>query len=402
MNMQKKIYMTCYKDVWMTAVYENEHLTDLYADRPEASGILDRVYIGKVKTIVKNIQAAFVDIGGIEGYYSLKDNESHLYMNSKDKNRIPVPGDEILVQVCKENIKTKAPVLTSKISIAGKYMVLKGQKPSVGISARITDENERGRLKKIFENRLGDDFGFIVRTKAQGASEASLIEEMDLLEKKYLAVLEKGRYLKCFSQVYKEPDEYVRRIISMDDEQLVKICTDIREVYENIIPYTDPSKTVFYEDDRMPLIKLLGLETKIERALKEQVWLKNGGSIVITPTEAMVVIDVNTGKYTGKKKLEDTYFEINTEAAKEIARQVRLRNLSGIIMIDFIDMQDPDKKAQLLDCLKAAVSADPVRTVVVDMTKLNLVEMTRKKEKRPLHEQLGVVCHTCKGRGYIF
>lgn len=400
--MQRKIYVTGYKHFWMTAVYEDEILVDLFADEPETSGILDRIYIGKVKNIVKNIQAAFVDIGGVEGYYSLEENKNHIFTGKKNVNAPLVPGDEILVQVCRENLKTKAPALTSQISLAGKYMVLKGQKPSVGISSKITDVLEKQRLRQLFEKWTGDSFGFVVRTKAAGVSELALEQEMTALKTKYEDILKRSQYLKCFSEVYKEADEYIRRIADMEDENLVKVSTDIPEVYAQVKAHLHQTDVVFYEDTQMPLIKLLSLETKIERLMKPQVWLKSGGSIIISSTEAMVVIDVNTGKFVGKKKLEETYFLINMEAADEIARQLRLRNLSGIILIDFIDMKEDAQKEKLMAHLKSAVSKDPTKTVVVDMTKLNLVEMTRKKEKKPLHEQLGCICPTCKGRGYMY
>lgn len=400
--MQRKIYITGYKGFWLTAVCEDDVLVDLYADKPEDSGILDRIYIGKVKNVVKNIQAAFVDIGGVEGYYSLEENTQHIFTHKNNKNAPLVPGDEILVQVSRENIKTKAPALTSEISLAGKYMVLKGQRTDVRISSKITDESEKERLKQIFKSWTDGKSGFIVRTKANHVSEDMLEKEKDILKTKYEDILRKSQFLKCFSQVYKEADEYVRRIKDLEDEHLIKVCTDIPEVFTQLKEHLYHTSPVFYDDQSMPLIKLLSLETKIERLMRPHVWLKSGGSLVISPTEAMVVIDVNTGKYTGKKKLEDTYFQINMEAAEEIARQIRLRNLSGIIIIDFIDMKDPVRREMLLQHLKIVVSKDPVKTVVVDMTKLNLVEMTRKKEKKPLHEQIGSICHECSGRGYIY
>jgi len=400
--MQKKIYITPYKDFQITAIFENDVMTDIYADRPDDDGILDRIYVGKVKHIVKNIQAAFIDIGGIEGYYSLKENPVHLYTNQKLPDAAMTPGDELLVQVCRENVKTKAPVLTSALSLAGKYMVLKGMRSTVSLSSKITSASDRKRLQEIFEPWCSDQTGFIVRTKAVQADPETLEAEMHILKTRYEDILGKSRFLKCFSEVYKAPAEYISRLLQME-EDTDQVCTDIPDVFEKLTAHFKcPSCIRFYEDTDMPLVRLLGLETKIERLLKSRVWLKSGGSLIITATEAMVVIDVNTGKFTGKKKLEDTYFTINMDAAKEIAAQLRLRNLSGIIMVDFIDMQSAEHKNRLLAYLKSEVARDPVKTVVVDMTKLNIVEMTRKKEKKPLHEQLGITCPVCKGRGYIF
>ncbi len=400
--MQRKVYLTNHGDFRMTVVYEDEKMVDIYADRPQDTGILDRIYIGKVKHVVKNIQAAFVDIGGVDGYYSLQENRRHLYMNGKAPDAAPVPGDEIMVQVCREATKSKGPMVTANIHLVGRYMVLKGQNPHVGVSSKITQAAERARLREIFQNWTDEDYGFVVRTKAAGVSEEILEAEMLKLKEKYTAILEKGRYLKCFSEVYKEPDEYLRRVMQLEDETLVRVTTDIPEVYEQLLHCIDPKRVILYDDPQMPLAKLLSLGTKIDRLLNPHVWLKSGGSIVITPTEAMVVIDVNTGRYMSRKNQEETYFRINMEAAQEIFAQLRLRNLSGIIIIDFIDMRDDAHKMKLMEYLKKLAADDPLKATVVDMTKLNLVEITRKKEKKPLHEQMGRLCPSCHGRGYIY
>lgn len=387
--MIKKIYITPYKQFYMTLIYEDDKLVEIYADHPEDSGILDRIYVGKVKNVVNNIQAAFIDIGKQQmGYYSLAENKRHNYTNGKSPEKVPVPGDEILVQVSRESVKTKGPTLTSMISLAGTYMVLTAHKYSVGISSKISDSKERKRLMDLSSEWQTDDLGYVLRTKAQGQNEAVLNAERMQLQDKLSAIMQKGQYLTCYSEVYKTEEEYIRRVMKQDFDHIDHITTDIPAVYEKLQDSECKPYLRLYDDPAMPLSAILSLETHIERALKPQVWLKNGGSLVITPTEAMVVIDVNTGKYTGKKKIENTFFNINKEAAVEIARQLRLRNLSGIIIVDFIDMKDNQMKQELLDVLQQAVSFDPVKTVVVDMTKLNLVEMTRKKEKKPLHEQM--------------
>lgn len=385
----RKIYITPYKQFWLTAIYENEKLAEVYADYPDSAGLLNRIYIGKVKSVVKNIGAAFIEIaGGVEGYYKMSENPYPFFTNQK-KNSKFVPGDEILVQVEKENIKTKAPVLTSCISLAGRYSVLKAGKEKAAVSGKIKDEQRRQELVKIAEENGGEDFCFIIRTKAEKAQDTDILEDIRSLKEKYSAILSKSRYLTCFSEVYKAPEEYISRIEQMNDEALIKVSTDIRTVYEKLRDCADfGSKLVFYEDEQLPLIKLLSLETQLERALKPQVWLKSGGSLIIEPTEAFVVIDVNTGRYDGKKTGEDTFLKINLEAAEEIARQLRLRNLSGIILIDFINMKKAENKKLLIDTLKASIEKDSVKTVFVDMTRLNIVELTRKKVRKPLFEQL--------------
>lgn len=385
----RKIYITPYKEFWLTAVYEHEKLTELYADYKKAAGLLERIYIGKVKSIVKNIDAAFIEIaGGIEGYYKISENPHPVFLNRKNTDKL-VPGDEVLVQVEKENIKTKAPVLTSCISLAGRYAVLKAGKEKAAVSGKIADGKRRQELLAMAEENSGGDFCFIMRTKAENAQDTEILEDMRKLREKYSGILSKSRYLTCFSEVYKAPEEYIVRIEQMNDEGLIKVSTDIGEVYEKLKEYSlIGDKLIFYEDEQFPLIKLLSLETQLERALMPQVWLKSGGSIVIEPTEAFVVIDVNTGRYDGKKTGEDTFLKINLEAAAEIARQLRLRNLSGIILIDFINMKKAENKKLLIDTLKTEIEKDSVKTVFVDMTRLNIVELTRKKVRKPLYEQL--------------
>lgn len=403
--MERKIYITPYKAFQMMAVYEDEQLVELYADKEAEEAILDRIFVGKVMNVVKNIRAAFIETGGGRmGYYSLEENKHHIFLNPKKNDKL-VPGDELLVQVARENVKTKAPVLTSAISFTGRYVVLKLFMPLAAVSSKISDKAERERLKGFIHPFVTKEYGFIVRTKAAGVPEEALQAEIESLIEKYKAVMHKAKYMKCFSEVYREPPEYIRRLNRFADNQLIKISTDIRSVYDALTAACDApavKAAVFYEDDRMPLIKLLSLETQIERALNPRVWLKSGGFLVIEQTEALVAIDVNTGRYAGNKKGEEAFFMTNMEAAAEIARQIRLRNLSGIILIDFIDMKEEAHKKSLIAGLKEALKKDTVKTVVVDMTRLNLVEMTRKKERRPLHEQMGVQCPTCSGRGLLF
>lgn len=391
MSVLKKVYIVPYGSFWLTAVYENDKLAEVYADKAGSEGLLDRIYVGKVKTVVKNIDAAFIEIeGGIVGYYKIGDNKNPVFFNHKVSEKL-VPGDEILVQVVKEGVKTKAPVLSSNISLSGRYAVLKSGRDFSAVSSKIEDEGRRQALLLLAQSHTEENIGFVVRTKAEAADDASVADELGCLKAQYDEIVRKAHYLTCFSQVYKAPPEYIERIRQMADESLVKVSTDIRAVYDSI--YGELSdllgdRLVFYEDAQLDLIKLLSLETQLERLLSKKVWLKSGGFLVIEPTEAFVVIDVNTGRYTGKKTGEETFLKINMEAAEEIAKQLRLRNLSGIILIDFINMKQPENKKMLIETLKAEIAKDSVRTVFVDMTRLNIAELTRKKVRKPLYEQL--------------
>ena len=389
----------------LTAVYENDILTELFFDQPDTQ-ILGNIYVGKVKNIVKNINAAFIDFAPGQqpcGYYSLTENTGHYFLNPK-KSPALVPGDELLVQVIKDPSKTKPAMLTGRFTLPGAYLILTARKCTVGISAKITDTAERQRLQAIVEPLVTTDYGFIVRTQAAGQESACIAGEAQKLARAYEALLKRASHATCFTKLKSAMPSYFKYIQSHPD--IKKITTDVPEAYDMLASALEAHGLcipfVYYQDEAWPLSKLKSLETHIERALNPRVWLKSGGSLIIQPTEAMVVIDVNTSRYTGKKQAQETYFKINMEAAREIARQLRLRNLSGIIIIDFIDMQEKAMRRQLLEELRQLLARDSVPTTLVDSTKLGLVELTRKKERRPLYELLGRVCPQCHGQGRIF
>lgn len=401
--MDRRLVIIQWDQQIMTAVYEDDVLVELLFDDTDGR-LLGNVYVGKVKNIVKNINAAFVEFDkGQHGYYSLTENTAHFFTNTK-KGNIPVAGDELLVQVIKDPIKSKLPMLTGQLAITGANLVLTANKTFVGVSAKITSETEKKRLKAIVEPLTSDMFGFIVRTEASGKAAEALSAEAGALSAEFEHILEKGRYSPCFTKVYAGAPAYMKYIQSHPD--IARITTDLPAVYETIARQQKLLGTniplVLYEDPSWPLCKVKSMETLLRRALSPQVWLKSGGFLMIQPTEGLVVIDVNTGKYTGKKAAQETFFKINMEAATEIGRQLRLRNLSGIIIIDFIDMKNPAMRSQLLEHFGQVLKKDSVKTVLVDMTRLNLVEMTRKKERRPLYEQLGHKCPECHGSGYVY
>ena len=343
--MSKELVITEYKNKRMTALYESGRLDDLYFEDTENKSLLGNVYIGKIQSVVKNINAAFVEISpGLLGYYSLTDNINHIFINRKNNNT-PVAGDEIVVQVAKENIKTKAPVLTSNLNYPGKYVVLTEFKKDIGISSKIKDDSRRSHLKKLLMPLTNENYGFIVRTNARDASDKKILDEAKMLSVYRNNLMETYRYKNCFSLLKKGDSTYERLIRDVGENGLEKIVTDLPGVFDEIsqsseyILNKDTIRLELYRDEVLPLIKLKRLETAVSHLLKEQVWLKCGAYIVIQSTEAFVAIDVNTGKYTGKKDMEDTFLKINLEAADEIARQVRLRNLSGILLIDVYKRQ---------------------------------------------------------------
>ncbi len=375
----------------MTALFSEKQAIELGLEEENAS--LGNIYIGKVNRVVKNLNSAFVDYGpGRTGYYSLTDNPVILYADGRRANTVKT-GDEIIVQVAKEAVRTKDPVLTSNLNFTGRYGVLTAGKTMIGFSSKIGDKVWKDEMKPKLEALTGEDAGLIVRTNGYGREE-ELLREVSSLMDAYRQILNTARYRTCYTLLSASEPEYVKTIRNCPAGTLEEIITDEPDVYEKLSGYLkqcEPEQRCpirFYEDPQLPMAKLYSLEAAMEQASQKRVWLKSGGYLIIEYTEAMTVIDVNTGKYAGKKNQDDTIRMTNIEAAKEISRQLRLRNLSGIIMVDFIDMKRQEDKELLMESLREFVRLDPVKTNVVDMTPLNLVEITRKKEKKPLWEQL--------------
>ena len=394
-----KLIITYLKGKICTALTSERKVLQLTLEPKEGSSRLNHIYIGKVQKVVPGINAAFVDIGnGLIGYYSLTENRYSIFASGASK---PLKaGDEIVVQVSRDAVKTKAPVLTSHLSFAGRFCVLTVGKQGISFSSRLTDPGYKNSIRQLFakeglDGKEGtDQWGLIIRTNAASVPAEVLLEEYRELTAVYLRLKQEWPTRTCYSCLYRSLPSYITGIRDSYAGSLEEIVTDQPVLYEELKDYLlryqkeDADKLTLYEDSLLPLVKLYSLETVLDKALSSKVWLNSGGYLVIEQTEAMVVIDVNTGKYSGKKELEQTIRRINLEAADEVGHQLRLRNLSGIIMVDFIDMKSEEDKKELLRHLEEVASRDPVKTAVVDMTRLNLVEMTRKKVRRPLHEQV--------------
>ena len=381
-----KLIVTEWNGQILTALMMNGKCRSLQMEPKEEQSLLGNIYIGKVTNVVKNINAAFIDLGGGRtGYYSLTENPEHKKIKT---------GEELLVQVSRDAVKTKDPVVTSNLNFTGRYLVLTLGKTQLGFSAKIKNSTWKQEIRTWLEPRMRKDYGLIVRTNAEGMTREFLEEELSQLERRLERVLTQAPNRTCYSVLESARPAYIQGIRDSYSGTIEEILTDVPELYEQMRAYLqeeqpeDLQKLKFYEDPCLPLFKLYSLESVLEGALSKRVWLKSGGYLVIEPTEALTVIDVNTGKYTGKKTVEETILKINLEAAVETARQICLRNLSGIIIVDFIDMNSEENKRQLLSCLEAELCKDPVKTVLVEMTKLGLVEITRKKVRRPLHEMV--------------
>ncbi len=399
--MDNKLIITKQDNTILSAFFEGTDMVQVSINTTEEASILGNIYLGKVKNIVKNINAAFVEIAdGRMCYISLEENHYPIMAGSDPVERklqevkLKI-GDELIVQVTKEDIKTKAPVVNSNINFTGKYAALVYGKITNGVSSKINDEKERNRLRSIAKRFEQKDYSFIIRTNAAYMQEEKITDEMKILIEAYENIRNFGIHKSRFSLLYKAWPTYICDIRDGYAENVEEFLTDDPQLYENIRAYLknyqpeDLGKLRIYEDATCSLPSLYGLSDKLNNAVRPMVWLKSGGSLVIQPTEALTVIDVNTGKaVAGRKKVQETFLKINREAAKEIAHQIRLRNLSGIIIIDFIDMELQKDKELLMEELREYFKKDSVKTTLVDMTSLGLVEVTRKKVRKPLHQQL--------------
>lgn len=378
---QRQLAIIRQKNQFISAVFDGRDLDDVIVD--EAGDLALRVgdiYIGKVSHIVRNIHAAFVEVQ--------KDCMCYVPLSEAGGGRI-VQGQEMPVQIKKAAVKSKRAVASCKLQFAGKYAVVTNDSEEKSITSKITDETVRARLEQILEPLREIPFGIILRTGCQHASDASIQEECARLVREAEQVASKSKTRIRFSRLYRSDMEVVKYLRSTPKGRFDRIITDEREIYEMLGETGEfaDENIVFYEDESYPLEKLLGIGDKLEKALMRHVWLKSGASLVIDPTEALTVIDVNTQKaIEGKRSSETTFFQINREAAREAARQIRIRNISGIILIDFIDMKDREHIQVLLRELESEFEKDSVKTNVVDITKLGLVEITRMKVRKPLRE----------------
>lgn len=356
---------------------------------------LHNIYLAQVTNIVKNIDAAFLTIeNGINCYCSMKEKVPYLFGAHGSMEKLCV-GDYVVVQLVKENIKQKQPSVSGKFELTGKYLVLLHGEKGIKTSQKITSEPERKRLQEIMEPYQNESFAFIIRTNASDVTKERLLAEAEQLEALYREIKEKGVHQTRGSLLYQSQPWYVENLRDVRDSELSEVITDSPEVYTRLVDFAQKyqpeslKKLRFYQDEALSLSSLYSFQKVIKEALSSQIWLKSGAFLVIEPTETLTVIDVNTGKSVNGKKTGDAMFlSINLEAAAECMHQLRLRNLSGMIMIDFINMESKENNEKLMSYVRELAKKDRVPVTVVDMTGLKLVELTRKKVKKPLHEQI--------------
>jgi ribonuclease G len=429
------------------AVLEGGVLTELFVERRRHRSIVGNVYKGVVTNVLPGMQAAFVDIGLAKdaflyaGDFIANLGEYERMMLAEDEaddielatgdapardetgegpeapperdRRVITPiedvlhkGQEILVQVSKESLGTKGARITSFISLPGRYLVYMPQVNHLGVSRRIHDAEERDRLRQLVRSLRPAGGGFIVRTVGEGRGEAEFSADIQFLVRVWQQIQARFAQAPPRSVLHEEGDLVFRVVRDLFAADIEEILIDGEEEYRRAVEYAEAlvpalAHRIHLHAERESIFEARGIEKEIEKAVRRRVWLKSGGYLVIDHTEALVSIDVNTGKYVGKRDLEETILKINLEAVGEIVRQIRLRDLGGIIIIDFIDMDREEHRSQVFRALKRALGDDKSRTNVLEISELGLVEMTRKRVRQSLHSLLMQSCPTCKGTGVV-
>ena len=403
------------------ALVENGVLQEIFLERSNRRGLISNIYKGRVSRVLPGMQAAFVDIGLERTAFLHASDIVHPAVGENGQPDRPVEpgttqeiqtlvteGGEILVQVLKDPLGTKGARLTTFITIPSRYLVYMPKGRGIGISGRIEDETERQRLRdaaSLFV-RPDEPGGYIVRTAAEGASPDALRADMLFLQKLWQVISEKAAYARPGNLVHEDLPLAVRVMRDVVSSGVDKVSIDHSDTHQRMMEFARTfmpdlaDRIELYEGDR-PIFDLYGIEDEIQKSLDRKVPLKSGGYLIFDQTEAMTTIDVNTGAFVGHRTLEETIFRTNLEAAVAIARQLRLRNLGGIIIIDFIDMEEEDHRKQVLLALEKSLAGDHAKTHISSVSPLGLVEMTRKRTRESLEHMLCSACPTCEGRGFV-
>lgn len=445
--MNREIIVNSSRAETRVAVVEDGQMVELLVDNHHQKSTAGNIYKGKITKILPGMQAAFIEMGlfkdailhvrdffeDVEGYEELMhleenmvpavsaSEEAHFHEEESPpwpstpppRGGYPGPieellqeGQELMVQVARDPLGTKGARVKSHITLPGRYLVYMPNVRQVGISRKISDHSERDRLRSVIKNIIAPGEGLIVRTVGQGKTEEHFSQDLGFLRKIWQRIREKSEHTKAPALLYRDLDLIFRVVRDIFTHEVTRFVVDTYEEYERCIEYVSSlqpdlvNRIYLYENDE-PIFAEFGIEKEVEKALRKKVWLKSGGYIVIEETEALVSVDVNTGKFVGKRDFEDTVFKTNLEAVKEIVRQVRLRDLGGIIIIDFIDMAIERNKARVFRELEEALMADRSPTNVLQLSELGLVEMTRKRVKQNLSNIIGQTCAHCQGNGWM-
>jgi ribonuclease E len=390
------------------AVLEGKSIVEHYVTHPDDRSYVGNVYLGKVQNVLPGMEASFVDIGEARNGVLYAGEVGIAGDEGDEVPRIETvlkPGQPILVQVTKDPMRAKGARLTALVSIAGRHLVLVPNAKSLGVSRRLSD-SERERLRALAQELRPGEHGLIVRTAAEGASRADLERDLNSLIETWTSIEKKSKSVKAPALVHSEPELELRVIRDLFNRDVARCIVDDRALEQKLRDYiraTTPDldhRLELYTGE-LPIFEEFRVLEQIRKSLDRRVWLPSGGHLVIDRTEAMTVIDVNTGKFVGKSSLEETVFRTNKEAAIEVGRQLRLRDIGGIIVIDFIDMEDAKNRDELIKVFRRELDADRTRTQVFDITPLGLVQMTRKNVSTGIVEAFSDPCPTCEGRGIL-
>ncbi|HLG19973.1 MAG TPA: Rne/Rng family ribonuclease [Bdellovibrionota bacterium] len=405
------------------AVMEEDHLAELYTERPKERGIVGNIYKGKVVRVLPGMQASFVDIGLERAAFLYVTDFFDEYRDAFSKKEIeeekrrrgrgPRPqiqdllkeGQDVLVQVAKDPMGTKGARLTSHISLAGRHLVYMPTVNHVGVSRKIETDAERRRLREIVDATQTTDGGFIIRTASAGQPDDKIEADVKYLERLWKKVLGRRQGMKAPAIIHQDLDLIQRVARDFFTEDVEKLIVDDKGAYREIMQFlgqflSREKRNVELYHEREPIFDHFGIEPQIDRALGRKVWLKSGGSLIIDQTEALTSIDVNTGRFVGTKNLEETILKTNLEALKEIVAQLRLRNIGGLIILDFIDMEKRNNRERVYRALEDALADDKAKTNVLQISELGIVEMTRKRTRESLNRGLCEPCAHCDGKGF--
>jgi len=411
--MLKEIVINVREEETRVAVLEDKIPVEVYIERSLNQRLVGNIFKGRVENVLPGMQAAFVDIG-LEKNAFLYVEDAQPARNPESGNNLGLnvnigdilkQGQEIIVQIVKEPIGTKGPRVTTHITLPGRYLVLMPTVDYVGISRRIESEKERERLKELASRVKPEGMGVIVRTVAEGVCEEEFRQDILLLNKLWRKIQSRAANSSAPNLLHRDLELVQRMLRDVFSEDVDRLTLDSRSDYEKVLEFLDiidpKLKLKVFLDERENIFEDDGISVELEKALKRRVWLKCGAYLVIDQAEALTAVDVNTGKFVGSTNLEDTVLKTNLEAAVEIARQLRLRNIGGIIIVDFIDMVEEQHRQQVLATLEEEFKKDKTKTNILGITQLGLVEMTRKKVRPSLAEVLQKSCPYCEGRGKV-
>lgn len=404
--MAKSIVLTVAPEETRMGLIEEGELSEIAIERSESGHIVGNIYKGKINNILPGMQAAFIDIGREKNAFLYIGDIFPMAGGNPAADEVLTCGQDILIQIVKDAIGTKGPRATTHLTLPGRYVVLMPTVDYIGISRRIKSENERDRLKSLAETVRPQGMGIIVRTVAEGKSTEDLQKDVKYLYNLWNALAARAKRANAPALLYRDVDLVIRIVRDYLSDDVDEFVIDNREAHARVcdlLNFAAPeliSKVKLYEEAEN-LFAGYGIEEELGKLGQRQVELKCGGSIVIDYTEALTVIDVNTGKFVGETNLADTVFQTNLEAAAEISRQIRLRDIGGIIIIDFIDMDKEEHKKAILAVLEEKLQKDRTKTNVYGLTGLGLVEMTRKKVRQNLNTMMYGECPCCQGRGRV-